>query len=136
MVMSVACVDVRPAGGTEGGVLIADPWPRSCRPHHASESSIDQTFASAHREISAAKSRAVCGRFARDFSKHAKSAASSSGGIGVRTRSEGGTGGVVTCFWHKSTTLSASNTGCPVKRKYPTAPTAYKSLRASTEFGS
>ena len=71
------------------------PWPRSCRPHQASASSIVQAWGTGHFLSNPARSRAVCGRRARDFSRQASRACSSSSETGFPNRSDGATDNAV-----------------------------------------
>lgn len=76
--------------------LVSDP--RSCRPHHRSAFSIVHSLAASHFEIRIPRSRAVCGRFARDFSRHAMIASSSWLDTLTLPRCDGGTGVSSMCF--------------------------------------
>ena len=79
--------------------------PRSCRLHHSSASSSDQFRVT--RSSIAAKSRAVCGRLVRLFSKQAKFACSSSAEIGFPNRCDGAFGIAVRYYRHSSLSVRA-----------------------------
>jgi hypothetical protein len=89
-----------------------DGCPRSCRLHHASASSSDQLWIT--RSSIAARSRAVCGRLARLFSRQARIACSSSAEIVRPKRCEGASGIAVRCCWHSSPSVRALNAVCPI----------------------
>src|SRR6185295_942561 len=89
--------------------------PRSCRLHQASASSSDQRADT--RSSIVERSRAVCRRLARFFSKQARIACSNSAETLLPNRCDGGSGIALKCCWHSSLSVWALNAVWPVSRK-------------------
>src|SRR5436190_15803898 len=103
--------------------------------HHASASLRVQVPADSQLASDSSRLDAFGGRCSGSLARHCMMSCSRSEQIALPSRSDGFGGIVFNWCINTSRRFLSSNNGLPVSKKYPIAPTAYKSLRASSSSG-